>query len=476
MASGKTLTIGQEKRWSMLAVSMSVFMSTLDSSIINISLPTLIIKLNTTFPTIQWVVLGYVLVITALMLVVARFGDILSKKRVLATGLIIFTAGSLLCGLSPSVKWLIAFRVLQGLGAVMMQAIGAAILVEVFPPSERGKAMGTIGSVISIGIALGPALGGIIIGTIGWRWIFLVNVPVGIITLFILSYFIPYRGPGDKNQSFDLLGAFILLITLTCFALGMTKGQDLGFQNSVVRILLMIFFIGLIMFILTEKKIKDPMIEMGLFRNLFFSISLLMSFLSFIAIGGFFLLTFFLQTVKHYPTQQVGFMMMVVPLLMGLFSPFAGRLSDRFGTRGVSLVGLVILFLGCLAVGTLDTGTSVIGYLLRVAPIGIGIGIFLSPNNSAIMGSVPFNRLGIASGLMALSRNLGQTTGMPVMGTVFMSIAFASSNALMDSDVMNASAQALINGICGAYNLAAFILLLAIIIDLIAFRMSRKTV
>jgi MFS family permease len=326
----------------MLAVGMGVFMGTLDMSIINVSLPTLVKQLQTTFPTIQWVILGYVLVVTSMMLGAARLGDMFRKKGLYVGGLIIFTVGSLLCGVSPNVGWLIAFRILQGCGAVMMQALGTAIIVEVFPPYERGRAMGIIGSIVSVGIALGPAVGGLIIGMIGWRWIFLVNVPIGIITLLISLYFVPSTASREGNQSFDLAGALIMLVTLVCFALGMTMGQNYGFGNLTVQGLIIIAGVGLISFMIIENKIHQPMIDLSLFRNILFSLSLLMGLLSFVVTGGVFLIPFFLELVKGYPTHQVGIMMMVTPVLMGIIAPLSGWLSDRFGTRGISLIGLLI--------------------------------------------------------------------------------------------------------------------------------------
>lgn len=462
--------IVDKKKWlTMLAVSMSVFMGTLDMSIINVSLPTLVEKLNTTFPLIQWVILGYALVITALMLGVARLGDMYNKKPLFGAGIIIFTFGSLLCGISPNVGWLIAARVIQGLGAVINQALGAAILVEVFPPEERGRAMGMIGGVVSVGIALGPALGGIIIGTIGWRWIFFINVPIGIISSFVLFRYVTTHAPRETNQHFDFFGAFIMLLILVCFALGMTVGQDIGFSTWKVQTLLSISGIGLISFILIEKHKTQPMIELGLFRSTLFSLSLIIGLLAFITLGGMFLTPFYLELVKDYPTQQIGLMMMIIPLMMGIISPISGWLSDRFGTRGIALIGLFIIFLGFSAISTLNAETSVIGYLLRAAPIGIGLGIFHSPNNSAIMGSVPLKRIGVASGLMSLTRNLGQTLGMPFFGALFTSVVLTSSNMPSLDDVVEAPIQALVRGFSSSFRMAAIIIFISIILGIFSY-------
>lgn len=462
------------KWWSMLAVGMSVFMGTLDMSIVNVSLPTLVKQLNTDFPTIQWVILGYVLVVTSLMLGAARLGDMVRKKTLFTWGIIVFTIGSLLCGISPGVNWLIAFRVIQGCGAVMMQALGAAIIVEVFPPNERGRAMGLIGTTVSIGIATGPALGGLIIGLIGWRWIFLINVPVGVITLLATIHYVPSSSPHERNQRFDLIGAFIMLVTLICFALGMTLGQQAGFKSQRVLALLLTAGTGAIIFIFAEKRMAQPMIELGLFKDLLFSLSLFMGFLSFITLGGTFLLPFFLELVKGYPPQKVGFLMMATPVLMGIISPISGSLSDRFGTRGISLIGLLMIFGGCLSISTLRADVTIWGYLLRVAPIGLGMGFFQSPNNSAIMGAVPTQRLGVASGLMALSRNLGQTTGIPLMGTIFIATAISSAKLVRFTHVTKLPRQALVDGVTGTYSMAAYVILFSTILAVAALWLDKK--
>jgi len=458
----------------MLAVGMSVFMGTLDMSIVNISLPTLVKQLHTDFPTIQWVILGYVLVITSLMLGVARLGDMYRKKTLFIWGIIVFSIGSLLCGLSPGVNWLIGFRVVQGLGAVIMQALGAAILVETFPPNERGRAMGLIGTTVSIGIATGPALGGLIIGMIGWRWIFLINVPVGLFTILASVYFVPSFSPREENQRFDLVGAFIMLVVLSSFALGMTMGQRLGFGDRKVQGLLLAALPGVIIFLMLEKRIAQPMIELGLFRNLLFSLSLFMGFLSFMTLGGTFILPFFLELARGYPPQQVGLLMMATPVMMGIVSPISGILSDRFGPRGISLIGLLLIFGGCLSVSTLHIDTSMAGFLLRVAPIGLGMGFFQSPNNSAIMGAVPPQRLGVASGLMNLSRNLGQTTGIPLMGSIFIATAVSAAKLGTFSHITSIPKQALVDGITGTYSLAATGILLCTVIAVAALWIERR--
>ena len=246
----------------MAGLGLGVFMATLDSSIVNISLPTLTQDLRASFAAVQWVMLSYTLVITALMLSVARLGDMIDKKKIYLTGLILFVLGSLLCGTSPAVKWLIGFRALQGLGAVMMQALGIAMVTQIFPPGERGRAMGIMGGIVSIGIAVGPPLGGILIGAMGWRSIFLVNLPVGLAAFFMVYRFVPSLKPAQSEQRFDLTGAGILSAVMISYALGMTQGQQAGFSTESARILLAAALLGLIVLLLVEKRAAQPMIDL----------------------------------------------------------------------------------------------------------------------------------------------------------------------------------------------------------------------
>ena len=466
----------QNKWFSLAGLGLGVFMATLDSSIVNISLPTLADIFSARFATVQWVMLSYSLVLTSLMLSAARLGDMVDKKKVYMTGLVLFSFGSLLCGLSPSVGALIGFRAVQGLGAVMMQSLGIAMATQIFPPAERGKALGIMGGIVSIGIAVGPALGGLLIGLTGWRSIFWVNLPVGLITFFMVRRFVPALVPAQRGQRFDIPGALILLASLGCYALGMTLGQNLGFANPLPLALLAAALIGLAGLIAVEKRTAQAMIDLSLFRNPLFSLNLLMGFLTFIVMAGSFILPFFLELVKGYPTQQVGLMMMAMPAAMGLTAPASGILSDRFGSRGISMAGLTVVLLGCLTMSTLSQETTPLGIMLRLAPIGIGFGLFQSPNNSAIMGTAPRERLGIASGLLSLSRTLGQSTGLPLMGVVFSAFAVRASRGGLPAgaDITSASPAALTSAIHGTYLVGAGVISLALLLAVIAYRLNKR--
>ena len=446
-------------------------MYTIDTSIVNIALPTLIENLQTDFATVQWVGLSYILVVTSLVLGAARLGDMLGKKPLYLGGLVVFTVSSLLCGLAPSIEVLIAARALQGFGAVMISALGAAIIVEVFPTSERGKALGIIGAVVSLGIALGPSVGGVLIGIAGWRSIFLVNLPIGILATFVVNKYVPHTRK-TQPQGFDFWGSVAISVVLVCFSLGMTEGQRSGFTSSLPLGLLFLSAIGLVGFIVLESRIAQPMLDLSLFRSRTFSLSLLTGWLVFMTLGGSsIVIPFFLQLVMHYPISRIGLLMAVTPVVGGLVSPLAGNLTDRFGTRSIMLTGIILMTIGCLAISTLDGNIRDLDYLLRVIPLGLGWGMFQSPNNSAILGAVPPQQLGIASGLLSLTRTLGQTTGLPLFATIFAAIALGGKNG---SDLSLAASEAIVSGFQGTFQIAALLLTIAAALTMLLWRMESQ--
>ena len=418
--------VDYSRKWFvMLAVALGIFLGTIDGSIVNIALPILVEELDTTFAVVQWVVLAYLLTMGTLLLTVGRLADMIGKKRIYNFGFVVFTVASVFCGMAPTVGWLIAMRVLQGAGGAMIFGLGPALITEAFPPKERGRALGISGTVVSLGIVLGPTLGGLILSRLSWHWIFLVNLPVGILGTWLVLKFVP-RGKPRGGQRFDFLGAGTLLVSLLALLLGLTLGQTWGFTDARVLGLFALFAAALAAFIFAELRVEQPMVDMALFRNGQFSANLATGLLTFIGMSGsLILLPFYLQNIMGYPVQKAGLLLVVTPIALGISSPISGSLSDRFGTRPISVTGLAILMLGFLGLSTLDADTTILGYVLRSIPVGLGIGIFQSPNNSAIMGAAPRDRLGVASGLLALTRSLGQTTGIAVLGALWAALTFA---------------------------------------------------
>ena len=467
--------VDYSKKWYVLsAVGMGVFLATIDGSIVNVSLPTMERSFHTDFALVQWVVLAYLLTVTTLMLGIGRLADIYGKKSIYTTGFIVFTIGSVLCGLSPTIYFLIGFRVVQAVGAAMIMALGMAIVTEAFPRSERGRALGMVGTIVSVGIMVGPTLGGLIIQNLSWHWIFFVNVPIGIIGTFMVTRFVPaFKPPG--GQRFDYWGAIALCVSLLSLLVALTLGQRNGFGDSNVLILIGLFMILLVTFIFIELRTEQPMIDLRIFRNSLFSVSLTSGFNVFICLSGsLILMPFYIQNVLGYDVQQTGLLMATVPVALGVVAPISGALSDRFGSRLMTVVGLVVLSIGFLGVSSLNAETTTLGYVLSFLPVGIGMGIFQSPNNSAIMGATPRDRLGIASGMLAVTRTLGQTTGIAVLGALWAGQVYKYAGGLLPEGATSAPIFAQVSALKDTFMIVSVLILFALLLSIWGLREERK--
>jgi EmrB/QacA subfamily drug resistance transporter len=461
-----------QKWWTLFGVGLGVFMSTLDGGITNIALPSLLRTFDSDFPTVQWVSLSYLMVIASCTLVAARLGDLRGKKRMFALGIVLFTAGSLCCALAPGIRALALLRAFQATGAVLMSGLGVAIVTQAFPPEERGLALGWIGTTVSVGIALGPTLGGVILGLAGWRWLFLVNLPVGLLAWLVVRRQVPDDAPAAAGERFDIPGAVILFLTLGAYTVGMTMGERSGFGRAAVIGLLVAGAAGLVSFLAAERRSRAPMLDLALFRDLPFTLNLCMGFLTFVVMGGMFLLPFFLDLVLGLPPARAGLLIATVPVSMGIVAPWAGALADRFGSRAISLAGLLVTMGACLLISTLHGQVSTLGYIARLVPFGVGIGMFQSPNNRAIMQAAPTRRLGIASGLLALSRTLGQVTGIPLMGAIFALRVGAAGNG-GPAEISHAAPQDIESGLAWTFRFGALVLLVAAGLAAAAWRADR---
>jgi EmrB/QacA subfamily drug resistance transporter len=451
------------ERWlGLIGLCLGVFMFTLDASIVNVALPTLVAAFGTTFSTVQWVVLAYLLIATALVMAAARIGDIYGKKRGYLAGLAIFTLGSLLCGLSPSAGWLIAFRALQGLGAVFVSALGAAIVGEMFGATERGRALGWIGSAVLLGVALGPSVGGFIIELAGWRWMFLVNIPAGIAAMTVVYRFVPDMPGRPALSALDWPGTLLACVMLGGFALGLTWGQRDGFETPLVLTLLALAAVGFAAFVYVEARVASPILDLRVFRNKPFATGLLMGYVVFLVLGGTgFLQPFFLEVMAHYSTAKVGLLLAISPIVGGVTAPMGGALADRLGPRWVALSGLLMIALGCVLFTNIDEHVTVWGFAFRVAPVGLGMGLFNAANNSSVLNAVPRDQLGIASALLSLMRTLGQTTGVPVIASIFSLVAMGETSGGRHHALLTLPADSLLRGLHWAFIAAAILTLVA---------------
>lgn len=456
----------------LIAIAMAIFLGTIDGSIVNVALPTLVDEFETTFAVTQWVVLAYMLTQATLTLGFGRLGDMVGKKRIFTTGFVVFTTGSVLAGLSPTIGWLIGARVVQAVGAAMIFALGFAITTEAFPPTERGRALGINGTMVSLGIMAGPIVGGLIIEATDWRWIFFVNLPIGIIGTITAVRFIPNTKP-PGGQHFDFAGGVAFFIGLLGFLLGLTLGQEAGFTDPVVLALLAVSIVSFVAFVMIENRVDEPMLDLSLFRRQDLTVNLVTGFVAFFAISGLLLLApFYLTDVVGLSPSEIGLVLGAIPITMGIVAPMSGALSDRIGTRSVTVTGLAVMTGGYVLAAVLLDGVALFGIIVVGLIIGLGMGVFQSPNNSAILGSVPHERLGITSGVLAINRMTGTVTGIAVLGTLWAArtVAYAGGGTAAD-----APARAQAAGLSDTMVLAALLLAAALALGFWAWRGERRS-
>ena len=431
-------------RWGTMAIVASgVFMATLDASIVNVSLPTLVRELDASFDLVQWVTLAYVITITSLLLPAGRLAQMWGQKRLFLVGFLVFTLGSLLAGLAPNVGWLIAFRVVQGVGGSITQALGPALVVDAFPPSERGKAIGFILSAVSIGLVSGPVLGGLILGSLGWPFIFLLNVPVGVAAVAVGARILP-AGAGGTGGRFDRRGAVLLMVGLTFLVFGLNRIQTLGIASPLVILLIAAGLALLLGFGWWQTRTPWPTIQPGMFRVRDFTAAMLAGYLTFAgAATQILLLPFYLQRVLELPVQQVGLLMVTVPALMGLLGTPSGILADRTSSRTVGALGIGIVAVGLSTLALLTADTSPWAVVPRLAVSGVGMALFNSGNASMLMGAAAAEHRNQASAVLALARNMAQATGQALWGTIWASIVIlqlqvSGPDAAAGADTVNA--------------------------------------
>ncbi len=425
--SEKNIDARYERRYSILiGVMLGSILGPIDSSIINTILPTITESFHVGIVTAEWVTMIYLLTISSLLLFYGRLGDILGYKKVFLFGLGGFVVASGLCSLSPTIYWLIAFRAVQGLAAGMMMAVSFAIITACFPPEERGKALGISAISISAGLAIGPSLGGFITSLLSWRFVFLINIPIGIAALLWGHRMIPeLKGQPGRMDIAGMMTAFISLLSILLFV---HRFQNLGFDHISIIILLVALVAGAV-FLWIENVVRQPMVNLSLFKNLTFSFASASALLNFMSqYVMVFLTPFYLQRLKGCTPNEVGLIMSAFALGVMAVAPFSGALSDRIGTRPLACLGAAMCALALFFMSRLSVTSSSTEVVWRLVLFGIGTGIFQSPNNSAVMGSAPRPYLGIASGILVTMRNVGMVLGIAAGGAVL--YAFAPADIL----------------------------------------------
>lgn len=435
-----------------------MLLSSLGTSIANVGLPTLARVFDASFQDVQWIVLAYLLAITTLVVGVGRLGDVIGRRRLMLAGLFLFTAASVLCGVAPALWWLIAARAAQGLGAAIMMALTLAFVGETVPKHETGSAMGLLGTMSAVGTALGPSLGGVLVAGPGWRAIFLVNLPLGLLACWLAHRYLPAdrQGPATDRASFDAPGMLLLAATLAAYALAMTVGRgSFGLRNAA---LLSASVFGAGLFMLAEARSASPLVRLSVLRNPVLSAGFAMgAIVTTVMMATLVVGPFYLSGALALDTARVGLAMSAGPVVAALTGVPAGRIVDRFGAQGMAIAGLAGIATGCSMLSMLPAEFGVAGYLFPIIVITAGYALFQAANNTAVMTTISPDRRGAVSGMLNLSRNLGLITGASAMGAVF---ALAADTI----DITAASPEAVASGMRMTFAVAAVLIVFALVI------------
>ncbi|MCJ7455428.1 MFS transporter [Candidatus Bathyarchaeota archaeon] len=396
-------------------------MAPLDGSIVTIAIPSIASSMMIGLETVVWISLAYLLVLTVLLINAGRLADIRGRKRTYILGFIIFTAGSILCGASATGLQLVIFRAVQGVGAAFIASNSPAIVTESFQSWERGKALGINATAVYAGLMTGPVIGGILVQNFGWRSIFYVNVPIGILVVSLASLKLKEKQTTSVGERFDFVGAVTLSVALASFLVALTLSGAFGWSSIPILSLLLLTVSAFVLFIYTESRLTThPTFDLSLFtKNRLFAAANTAALLNYIAVSGVtFMISIYLQDILGLPPQSAGLFLIAMAVAMALLSPFSGWLSDRFGSRLLSSGGMLIVTVGLLLLSQLNTTSSVNDIVLRLTLLGVGFGLFSSPNTRAVMSSVDRSKLGVASGTISTMRSTGQAIGLAMAGAV----------------------------------------------------------
>lgn len=454
-------------------------MAAIDANIVILALPSMMQSLHADLVEMIWVIMSYILISTVILLTLGRMADMLGRVRMYNLGFVTFTIGSVLCGISQTAIQLILARLVQGAGGAMMVVNSAALLTEVFPPNERGKALGINGITFSAGAVLGPVLGGLILSAASWRWIFFINVPIGLIGTVWGYRVLRELTPRVKGESFDAFGAITFSVGLLALLAALTLGIEAGWTSVPILGLFALFLAMGAAFFLRERSAANPVLDFSLFKNRVYAFSTLAAMMQSLAMFAVnFLIVFYLQAVRGYDPLTAALLLIPLPAMMALVAPFSGTLADRIGARFPATLGVVIQAVALLGFMFLKPDTHYLAIAVGLALMGLGGGLFYPPNTSAAMNAAPKNRLGIASAALATLRQTGMVTSLALAMAVAaaslprddMMKLFIGTSVAMGSNSM----QAFVVGMHGAFTVSLGLSLVAALFSLARGKEDRQ--
>jgi EmrB/QacA subfamily drug resistance transporter len=410
------------KWWTLGSVSFGLFMIMLDNTVVNVALPSIQSDLEISVSELEWIVTGYALTFAVLMLTGGKLADRYGRRLIFIVGLAIFTAASLACGLAPDAGFLIAARVVQGVGSALMNPATLSIIVATFPPRQRGMAIGIWAGVSALALALGPLVGGLIAEHLHWSWIFFINVPVGVIGIVVARLAIDESRDTSQEQRLDVPGLVVSAIGLFALTYALIEANTYGWTSPRILLLFGIAAVALVGFVLLERHQRLPMLDLSLFRNpTFAGANTVMLLVALAMFGVFFFISLYVQNVLHYSPTEAGASFLPMTLLIVLVAPVAGRLSDRVGSRWLVGTGMSLVGVSLLLFARLDEHSNFWSLLPAMIVGGIGMALSMSPTTAAAMGSVPLDKAGVGSAVLNSMRQVGGSMGIAVMGAIIAS-------------------------------------------------------
>lgn len=446
------------KWWVFGSIAIGTFVSVMDTGTVLIALPDIERHFESDLPTVQWVIVGYALAISALILPMGRVGDILGRKYMYIGGLAVFVGASAMAGFAPDLPILIAAKVLQGVGSAMIQGNAMAAIISAFPSSERGKSLGTHLSVVGSGAIAGPAAGGLLVAAFGWRSVFFVNIPVGLLAIAISWYVLDSRretsgDEGGRPPAFDWPGAVLSGLALLAFLLVVGNGERQGWTSPLITSGILITIALFAAFIWWELHADSPMLDLSLFQKKLVALGISASWLSFLgASASRFLMPFYLQRVLEFEPRDVGLLMIPPAVCMVLIGPVSGGLSDKFGWRGLTVGGLAISAVAWFALAASLTESSPVILIVGMLMVqSTGMALFASPNNSSILSAVDRHQYGVTSALTQLARNSANVTSIAIATTIVVATMGAKGVEPSLDAVSPAVADAFVAGLKWAF-------------------------
>ena len=461
----------QYKWWAFLALAIGLFASVSDHGSVTVALPSIADHFETDLTTTQWIVIGYALAISALLMPMGRLSDMVGRKRIYLLGFIVFVIGGAIAGSSPNVTVLILAKIFQGVGSAMTQGTSMAMIMATFPTEERGRALGLQMSVVGVGGVAGPSVGGFLVGAFDWRWVFYGNIALGAIALAAAWVVLDARRTGqppELRETFDWLGASLSAGALLSFLLGMTWGPRIGWSHPGIAAAMSLTILQIIGFVWWELRAPAPMMDVRLFKSALFSLSVSAYYISFLGMSAVrFLMPFYLQAVLGYSPAQVGLVIVPGAVAIIITGPLAGRLSDRYGWRPFTVGGMAVCVAGLLVLSRLQSDSPLWWAILGMVLQSFGSGTLNAPNNSAVLSTVAQSSYGVMSGFLNLVRNAGNVTSIAMMTAMVTAtmggIGYAPTLSAVTADGGAGVIEAFTIGLRQAYFVVAMIVVVGVL-------------